>query len=330
MKKVFKIIGWLVVVLIVGLVGLVAYAKLALPDVGPAENMKIEYTADRVERGKYLANAVSACMDCHSKRDWTKFSGPLVEGTLGQGGEKFDRQFGFPGEYFSRNLTPKGIGRYTDGELYRVITTGVTKEGRAMFPVMPYPLYGKMDPEDIKSIIAYIRTLPAIENQVPESVSDFPMSVIINTIPQKATPSKRPDSTDKLAYGAYLVNAAACRECHTKDNHGQIIPEMMFQGGREFLLPGGATVRSSNITPDAQTGIGSWTEEAFVNRFKTYAAADYKPVAVEAGAFNSIMPWTMYGRMTPSDLGAIYAYLKSLPAKSNAVVKFSPAGLAKK
>ena len=330
MKKLLKITGYLLLVVIVVIGGLIFYIKLALPNVGPALVIKIDNTPGRIERGRYLAYSVTACMDCHSLRDWTKFSGPLVEGTLGQGGEKFDQQFGFPGVYYSKNITPKGLSRYTDGELFRVITTGVTKEGKAMFPVMPYPLYGKMDPDDIMCIIAYIRSIQAIDKEIPESVSDFPMNIIINTIPKKANPVKRPDTPDRLAYGAYLANASACMECHTKENKGQIIPELAFMGGREFLLRDGSIVRSSNLTPAPKTGIGSWNEDAFVNRFKSYADSNYKPQLVEKGAFNTVMPWAMYGRMTRSDLAAIFTYFKSLPPKENEIEKFTPPGMAKK
>ncbi len=318
----------LFVVIVIG--GLTTYVKIALPKVGEPPVLNVPRSPDRVARGAYLANAVAACMDCHSTRDWTKFAGPLVDGTLGKGGERFDQQFGFPGVYYSRNITPKGISRYTDGELFRLITTGVTKEGRAMFPVMPYSHYGEMDTSDIISIIAYIRSLDPIDNIVPESVSDFPMNIIINTIPQKAVPGRRPDTSMHELYGAYLVNACACIECHTKDNHGQIIPELAFMGGREFILPGGNVVRSANITPDLETGIGNWSEDAFVNRFKSFTDSNYKPQAIDKNIFNTIMPWTRYGLMTRSDLAAIYAYLRTLPAKHNEVSKFSAAKLAAK
>ena len=331
MKKLLKTAGIVLSFILLVVVGLISYVKIALPNVGEPQTLKINYSPDRVERGKYLANNVTVCMDCHSTRDWTKFSGPLMPGTLGKGGERFDQSIGFPGVYYSRNITPKGISRYTDGELFRLISTGVTKEGRAMFPVMPYTHYGKMDPDDIMSIIAYIRSLEPIESNIPESVSDFPMSVIINTIPQKAPGSTRPDTTNVLAYGAYLVNACACIECHTQVNKGQIIPELAFSGGREFPLATGGIVRSANITSSTETGIGSWTEEAFINRFKSYVDSNYKPQTVEKGAFNSYMPWTMYGGMKRSDLAAIYAYLHSLPVKENKVVKFTPPGeIAKK
>ena len=208
MRKIIIYAGYFVGFLIVAIIGLLLYVKLALPNVGVAEDLKIDYTQERIERGKYLANSVAVCMDCHSKRDWSKFSGPITSGTVGMGGDRFDQTVGMPGVFIAKNITPSGIGRYTDGELYRLITTGVTKEGRAMFPLMPYPYYGKMDPEDIYSIISYIRSIPDIKNDVTDSQADFPMNFIINTIPQKAQSQKRPDKSDLLAYGAYMTNAS--------------------------------------------------------------------------------------------------------------------------
>jgi mono/diheme cytochrome c family protein len=324
MKKLLKVLGILLLVLILAVTAVIAYVKTALPDVGYAPKLKVEATAARIERGEYLANAVAGCMDCHSKRDWSKFSGPVVPGTKGSGGERFDQSVGFPGVYFSRNITPAGIGRYSDGELYRVITTGVTKEGRAMFPVMPYPYYGKMDDEDIYSLIAYLRSIPAIENEVPDSESDFPMSVILNTIPSKGTPSPRPDPVDKVAYGKYVVNTAGCIECHTQADKGQIKVELAFSGGRDFAFPDGSIVRSSNITPDPETGIGKWTEEYFIQRFKMYADSSYTPAPVNPGEYNTIMPWTMYCNMKEEDLSAIFTYLQTVAPVKNQVIRFSP------
>ncbi|MBI1768365.1 MAG: cytochrome C [Bacteroidetes bacterium] len=325
MKKIFKILGIILTVIVVGIGALLTYVKAALPNVGKAEEITLEYTPQRIERGKYLANAVCACMDCHSKRDWSKFSGPLENGTLGQGGERFDQSVGLPGVFLSRNITPEGITRYTDGELFRVITTGVNKEGDAMFPLMPYSHYGKMDREDIYSIIAYVRSLSPVKNEVPPSEPDFPMNFIIHTIPQKANFQIKPDTSDILAYGSYMVNASGCIECHTQVEKGIIIPELAFSGGREFLFPDGSVVRSTNITPDEETGIGKWTKEAFVQRFKLFKDSSYVLPSVNAGDFNSYMPWTMYAGMSKQDLGAIYTYLKSVKPISNIVVKFSEA-----
>lgn len=327
MKKVFKILAYLLLGIIVLAAGLLIYIKAALPNVGDAPNIKISYTPEKIERGRYLANYVTVCTDCHSTRDWTKFAGPIVAGTIGKGGERFDRKAGFPGVYYSKNITPAGISRYTDGELLRLITTGVTKEGRAMFPVMPYAHYGKMDTEDIESIIAYIRSFKPIENTVTESVSDFPMNFILNTIPTKSAPQKRPPVTDRLAYGQYLVNAASCIECHTKVDKGQIVEKLAFAGGREFMLPDGSILRSANITPDTSSGIGSWTEDIFIKKFTSYADSTYQPPTIKPGEFNTVMPWNMYGRMKIEDLSAIYTYLKSIPPVKNSVEKFTSAHL---
>ncbi|MBL7846833.1 MAG: c-type cytochrome [Cyclobacteriaceae bacterium] len=324
--KILKYLGFLVLAVIVGIGGLLTYLKLGLPDIAAAEDLKIEYTPERIERGRYLAHSVTVCMDCHSTRDWTRFSGPLTPGTLGQGGEYFDQKMGLPGVFVSKNITPEGIARYTDGELYRVITTGVNKEGIAMFPLMPYLYYGKMDPEDIYSIIAYVRTLAPIKNPVQSSVADFPVNFIINTIPQPAQPQKRPEKTDILAYGAYMTNASGCVECHTQvDGKGQIMKEVSFAGGREFIFPDGSVVRSANLTQDMESGIGQWTEDMFVQKFKVYADSTYQAPKVEPGGFNSMMPWTMYGHMETEDLKAIYAYLKTIAPISNKVTKFTPA-----
>lgn len=325
MKKLLSYVGYFLAVVVIAIAGLLAYVKIALPDVGEAEDLKIDYTQERIERGRYLANSVTVCMDCHAKRDWSKFAGPPTAGTLGMGGDRFDQSVGMPGVFYAKNITPAGISRYTDGELFRLITAGVTKEGRAMFPLMPYPYYGRMDKEDIYSIIAYVRSLPAIENSVPDSEPDFPMNFILNTIPQKPQHQTKPEKTDMLAYGAYMTNASGCVECHTQVDKGQIISDLAFSGGRDFKFPDGSVVMSANITPDKETGIGSWTKEMFVQRFKAYADSSYSNPSVALGEFNTIMPWTMYAHMEEDDLSAIYTYLRSVKPISNPVVKFASA-----
>jgi len=321
-KRLF-VIALMTILLIV--VGIVSYVKLFLPNVGSAPGLTVERTPERVKRGEYLANHVTLCIDCHSTRDWSRFSGPPLSGTLGKGGELFDQKFGFPGVYYSKNITPAGISRYSDGELFRVITTGVSKEGKALFPVMPYHYYGRMDQEDIYSIISYIRTLTPINNIVPESVSDFPMNLIINTIPSKAELTVKPPETDVVNYGKYLVNAAACLECHTKFEKGKLVAGTEFGGGREFPFPDGSIVRTGNITPDEETGIGRWSENEFLDIFHTRSDSATLAKKLEPEAFNTMMPWTMYGKMRNEDLKAIYAYLQTVKPIRNAVVQFSPA-----
>ncbi len=323
--KIKKTLKWLLIIIVLVIVGGLSYIKIALPNVGDAPDMKVEATPERIARGEYLANHVTVCIDCHSSRDWSKFSGPPKDGTYGKGGELFDQKFGFPGSYTSKNITPANISNWTDGELFRVITTGVTKDGRAMFPVMPYTYYGQMDEEDIKCIIAYIRTLKPIENKTAECVSDFPMNFIINTIPKKANFQKRPPETDVLATGKYLVNATACIECHTKFDKGQLVAGTEFGGGREFPFPDGSKVCSGNISLDMETGIGSWSKDKFISLFHSRSDSTALNTNLKPGDFNSIMPWTMYGKMTDADLEAIYTYLRTVTPIKNDVVKYTAA-----
>ncbi|SCW41870.1 hypothetical protein SAMN03159284_00497 [Mucilaginibacter sp. NFR10] len=86
---------------------------------------------------------------------------------------------------------------------------------------------------------------------------------------------------------------------------------MAFAGGQGYIVPGGSKVFSANITPDKETGIGSWTKEQFVSRFTQFANGKMQPTPVKPGEFQTIMPWWRYGSMKVSDLEAIYAYIKN-------------------
>jgi cytochrome c2 len=323
MKKLRKLLIYIFLILFVVAGSAMGYVKWALPNVGDATDLKIESSPERIARGKYLANNVTLCIDCHSTRDWTKFAGPITPNTEGIGGEKFDESIGFPGAVYSANITPFNLKNWTDGELFRLITTGVTKNGKALINIMPYPAYGKMDKEDIYSIIAYIRTLPSQGSAIPERRLNFPLNFIVNTIPVPADHQPLPAESDTLKYGGYLVNAAACVECHTKQDKGNNIKGMEFAGGREFMMPTGA-VYSANLTADAPTGIGNWTKEQFISKFKAHANPDSAQVIAEK-QFQTVMPWTMYGHMKESDLAAMYAYLKTVKPIKNEVVHFVPA-----
>ncbi|HTN45237.1 MAG TPA: c-type cytochrome [Flavipsychrobacter sp.] len=325
-RKIFKTAIIILLIVVAGVASLLAYVKMALPDVGEAANLTIERTPERIERGKYLANHVMVCIDCHSKRDWSLFAGPPIAGTEGMGGELFDQKLGFPGKFVAPNITPANISGYTDGELIRAITCGVAKDGRALFPVMPYNNFGQLDEEDIRSVIAYIRTLKPIQNKTGNSAADFPMNFIMNTIPHKANFQPIPESSDLKAYGKYLVTAASCYDCHTKQEKGQFVGQP-FAGGMEFQYPDGSIARSANITPHA-TGIAAWNEQAFINRFKSYTPRNdsgYVPQKLEQDAFQTVMPWTMYAGMTEQDLKAIFAYLQSVQPVENTVTRFTPA-----
>lgn len=105
MKRIMKFLGYIFILACVLILGALTYAKTMLPSVGEVPNLKVAMTKENIARGKYLANNVMVCMDCHSSRDWGSFAGPPKEGTLGMGGEIFDQKLGFPGKFVASNIT---------------------------------------------------------------------------------------------------------------------------------------------------------------------------------------------------------------------------------
>lgn len=316
MKKAFKIIGYIVLGLIlIGFLGF-AYFSYTYPKINPPANVKIEKTQERLERGKYLFNHVAVCVDCHSTRDQTKFAMPIVAGTEGSGGTKVSEEENLPGVVYISNITPAALAAHSDGKLMRAITEGIGTDDRVLFPMMPYMNYKNMDREDLYSIVAYMRTLTPIKKDVPKSSIDFPVNLIVKTLPSDYTPTKRPDKSNPVKYGEYLVKIASCGGCHTPQGE-----EAAFSGGMEFNLPH-ATLRTANITPDKEHGIGLWDKEAFIKRFKYYDSDSLKNIPVEKDGFNTAMPWLLYSGMTEEDLGAIYEYLRTIPPSDKKVVKW--------
>jgi len=323
MKKLVKYFAYIVVVVLLLVVAIIAYLKVFLPDVADPQDIKVAITPQKVERGQYLAYHVMMCADCHSMRDFSYFSGPPKPGTEFTGGDIFDHAMGFPGRFVSSNITPFGIGDWTDGELFRLITTGVKRDGNPIFPVMPYHSFGHLDQADIESVIAFLRTLDPVETNHPKSKADFPMNLIMRTMPQEAQLTNIPPKSDVLAYGRYMTTAAACMDCHTNFSKGKYVGPK-GGGGREFQLLDGSIVRTANLTPH-ETGLGNVSQESFIRLFKRYSDSGMALPKVAPDDMQTIMPWYMYSGMTEEDLAAIYTYLQSLEPFENEVERFVPA-----
>lgn len=323
MKSILKIGGILLTGFLILIAGAFIYLNTAYPKVDPPADIKINSTPEMLKRGEYLANYVAVCTDCHSTRDFTKFSGPIVPGTEGKGGELIDHQFGVPGKIYINNITPAALGNWTDGDMIRAITMGINKDGEPLFPMMPYQHYNEMMEEDLYSIIAYIRTLKSIKGDYPDKELDFPLNHLIKTMPIQTYKPAKVDKSNSIEYGKYLFTMASCGHCHTQNEKGEPVEGMELAGGSETQLPFG-TLRSANITPDLETGIGAWTKEIFISKFKSYDPQVRGYINVKPGEFNSIMPWTMYAGMTEEDLGAIYDYLRTIKPVRNQVARFTP------
>jgi len=316
MKKFLKIFGGMVPLAGAGL----AYFLWRYPQVGAAANLKIEPTPARIARGEYLVNHVTHCFSCHATPDYNYYSGPIVPGTEGKGGTKFEDED--LGKLYIPNITPAALRNWSDGEIVRAITSGVNKNGGALFPMMPYLEFRHLPEEDVHAIVTYLRTLPPIPNEVPRTQFYFPFSLVARTFPQPYKPEPRPAASDTVAYGKLLTSVAGCHFCHTQTNDkGEALPGMDFAGGLEHYIPERGIVRSANITPDEDTGIGAWDKIYLVTRFKEYADSTNSHIPVAKDGENTVMPWTMFAGMTEADLGAIYTYLRTVQPVRNEVEK---------
>jgi mono/diheme cytochrome c family protein len=276
---------------------------------------RFERTPARATHGRYLVESVVGCFDCHSEKDWNAPGAPPVQGKAG-GGKDWSLD-GLPWLVAS-NITPDhetGAGGWTDDMLARAIREGIGHDGRALFPVMPYMSYRGMSDEDLASIIVYLRSLPPVRNQLPQTKIPFPLSRLIQNAPQPVTEAvTTTDGMNAVKRGAYLVRLGGCVDCHTPQQQGQPMPGLEFAGGFNLKHPGGE-VTTANITPHS-TGISYYDEKLFLDMMRTGH--------VRARQLNPIMPWVVYRGMTDEDLKAIFAYLRTLKPVSHAIDNTEP------
>ncbi len=308
-----RVLGLIAVVIVGGL----AFLSLRSPDMRAAPSIQVERTPERIARGRHTF-AVSGCIACHSVSDQTRFGFPPVEGGLAKG-----QPVPGPGTIVAPNLTSDpetGAARFTDGQLIRAIREGIGHDDRVLFPMMPYSEYRQMSDEDVQALVAFIRTLPPIRNPLPTSKVMFPVNLFIKFMPKVVESVPSIPRSDTKKYGAYLAKINGCYFCHTPFESNQTVEAKAFSGGHVFELGKDARVVSANLTPDKDTGLGKWAEEQFLAKF-----AEYKDYAANGPpkidlVHNTVMPWLEQSQSPAEDLKAIFAYLQTVPAISNAVV----------
>jgi len=311
----------LAVVLVVAISLTIGWRPFLGPRARALTDRKFEATPERLARGRYLANAVSGCIFCHSEHDWKAPGDPEVESKLAAG-DVFPL-VGLPGTVVASNLTPDpttGAGSWSDDQLARAIREGIGHDGRALFPLMPYEHFRGMSDEDMASVVVYLRSLRPAQNLLPQTQIVFPVKFLIRSVPQPITePVAGGNSTDPVKRGEYLVQMAGCSDCHTPQDRGQPKPGLDFAGGFELQGPFG-TVTSSNITSDP-SGISYYDENLFVQAMRTGR--------VGARSLNPIMPWSALRNMTDEDLKAVFAYLRTLKPVHHRVDNTLPPTLCK-
>ncbi len=300
---------------ILGLATLVALRYYAfLPRRRPAPQVTAPRTAEAVARGRYLATSVAACMSCHSEIREGVPGEPIAAGRLGSGRD-FGEMPGFPGRLRGPNLTSSadGLGSWSDGEILRALREGISRDGRPLFPFMPYPAYARqLTDEDALAVVAYLRTLPPLAGRPAPTRIVFPVSMFARKAPAPVRQGAAPLPADPAERGRRLLELANCTDCHNSfDARHRPLPGMYLAGGFAFPVPGKGTVYAPNLTPDPLTGIGRWTDEELVRAIKAGIGRDGRSLYV--------MPWTAYAGLDEEDLRALVAAMRVLPAVGNPV-----------
>jgi mono/diheme cytochrome c family protein len=321
MRKALRALGWIATVVLVLVLGALAYLGLAYPKSEDPAAVEIEPTPELLARGEYLFEHVTGCVVCHSPHEPTVAGARVTPGSEGAGGPEFP--IGSAGTLYAKNITPAAIGDWTDGEIVRALRDGVSRDGTALFPLMPYFNFRRLGERDLTAIVAYVRTLAPRESEVPERHLAFPMNLIVRMMPGPAGPyPAAPDPSNTVAYGEYLVTAASCGDCHSPmDDRGRPLPGRELSGGNPFPTGDGWVAHTANITPDSATGIGLWTRERFVSNAHQRASAAGSPLSEQARL--TPMPWIAFAGMTDEDLGAVYDYLRTVDPVRHEVVRFT-------
>jgi mono/diheme cytochrome c family protein len=253
-----------------------------------------------LERGTYLMQGPAACGNCHT---------PITPQGLPIEGQELAGRLVEDNEFFTAyapNITPDtetGIGGWTDEQIITAIREGKRPDGSIIGPPMPMGLYRGISDSDAKAIVAYLRSVPPVKNEVPKSTYRIPLPPTYGP-PVGEVADVTPGVTAE--YGAYLAGPIAhCMECHTPmGERGPDFENRLGAGGFEFHGPWGVSV-TSNLTPH-EDGLAGRSDEDIAKMITTGTRPDGTPMLPPMG-------YNYYANMSPEDVKAIIAYLRTLP-----------------
>jgi len=258
--------------------------------------------ADLVKRGDYLVNGILTCGNCHTPK------GPKgdIMAKAFSGGLSWDEP---PFKVTAPNITPDketGIGKWSDADIKKLMRTGVRPDGVHVAMIMPTGFYHIMTERDLNAVVAYLRTIKPIKNTVPAPV--YKMNQLEIVFPGGEKPYTEAMMKDKVKKGFYLATIAHCMECHTPMGpKGREFATKLGTGGFDFPGPWGVST-SRNITQSKEKGIGAWSD-AEIKRAIT------KGISKDGSKLKPPMAFHSYAILTPGDLDAVVAYLRTVPAK---------------
>ena len=268
-------------------------------------------SAAELARGKYVFGATGGC-GCHT----------VPKQPVNAGGRRYDGAFG---TVYSSNITPDretGIGSWTDEQIITATRLGRRPNGERLVPVHPYTVFNGMAADDLKALVAFLRSVPPVKraNQpkklaVPMFESVFLPAWLAAFAPRETPPTAVPATG--TARGEYLVRAVAhCGECHTPRTMTMATDNSRFLAGNP---KGPEDSEVPNITPDKTTGL-QWSEEEIAD----YLGTGNKPDGdVAGGLMGEVIEGTLagYKDLTREDRLAIARYLKTIPPIKNKIGK---------
>ena len=250
-----------------------------------------------VERGEYLVRGPMGCGNCHTPLGP---EGPVAGQELA--GRLVDDNPAFTA--WAPNITPGGrAAGWSDAELAHAIREGLRPDGSLIGPPMPFTMYRGISDADLAAVVAFLRTLPAVENETPASTYRIPLPPAYGPPVGSVTAPERGVTAE---YGAYMATAIThCMECHTPMGpQGPMLDTGLGQGGFEFHGPWGVSV-AANLT-SGEDGLAGYSDD----EIKAMITQGRRP---DGTAMLPPMPYGYLARMTPGDLDAIVLYLRALP-----------------
>lgn len=250
-----------------------------------------------VERGEYLVRGPMGCGNCHTPLGP---EGPVAGQELA--GRLVDDNPAFTA--WAPNITPGGrAAGWSDAELAHAIREGLRPDGGLIGPPMPFTMYRGISDADLAAVVAFLRTLPAVENETPASTYRIPLPPAYGPPVGSVTAPERAVTAE---YGAYMATAIThCMECHTPMGpQGPMLDTGLGQGGFEFHGPWGVSV-AANLT-SGEDGLAGYSDD----EIKAMITQGRRP---DGTAMLPPMPYGYLARMTPGDLDAIVLYLRALP-----------------
>jgi mono/diheme cytochrome c family protein len=265
-----------------------------------------------VKRGAYLAKAAD-CMVCHTAPGGKEYAGGLG----------FKLPFG---TLYSTNITPDkdtGIGNYSDQDFLNALHRGVRRDGARLYLAMPYTSYTYMTDWDALAIKAYLFSLPPVHATAAVNTLALPFNQRWGMMFWSAlfNPDIRfePDTSKSPEWnrGAYLAEALAhCGECHTPRSLA-----LALDNRKKFTGAVNAGWRASNISSDKTAGLGAWTDDEIVSYLSIGRANGH---GAASGPMGEAVDHS-FSKLTPEDVHAVVAYLRSVPAIDSPDLPVTPA-----